>query len=235
VKYFFVARIWSIAALFFFTAPVHAEVHAHAETHAQARERTQASTHTIIVLGDSLSAAYGIPRELGWVALLQEKLAQEKLIQEKQTRQNLPNVNVINAGISGDTSDGGLARLPALLEKYKPDIAIVELGANDGLRGFQIDRIRSNLERIIALCQKSNAKVLLIGIKMPPNYGARYTSDFYAMYTSLAKKLNVRFVPFLLEGVAAHAELMQADGLHPNADAQPNILNTVWTYLQPML
>ena len=184
-----------------------------------------AAAHTILVLGDSLSAAYGIPRERGWVALLQEKLAQQKL----------PNGNVINAGISGDTSDGGLARLPALLQKHRPDIAIIELGANDGLRGFQIQRIRDNLAQIIQLCRKADAKVLLVGVKIPPNYGLRYTSDFYETYTLAAKQFNVPLVPFLLDGVATHPDLMQDDGLHPNAEAQQKLLDNVWKYLQPLL
>lgn len=202
MKYFSIVQIWMIAVLCCFGASVHAQ------------------TQTILVLGDSLSAAYGIPRESGWVALLQQKLT---------------NGNVINASISGDTSDGGLTRLPALLNKHKPTIAIVELGANDGLRGFQIQRTRDNLAQIIALCQKAQAKVLLIGIKIPPNYGPRYTTDFYETYTLAAKEFRVPLVPFLLDGIATNPELMQQDGLHPRAEAQPKILNTVWPYLQPLL
>ena len=188
--------------------------------HAQTEILERMPPHTILVLGDSLSAAYGIPRKRGWVALLQQRL---------------PNSNVVNAGISGDTTDGGLARLPALLQKYKPDIAIIELGANDGLRGFQIQRTRDNFAQLITLCQRANAKVLLVGMKIPPNYGLRYTSDFYETYTLAAKQFNVPLVPFLLDGVATNPELIQADGLHPRAEAQPKILNTVWKYLQPML
>ena len=203
---FFVVRDWIITALLLFTVSLHAE------THPQ--------THTILVLGDSLTAAYGIPRERGWVALLQKQL---------------PNSQVINAGISGDTTDGGLARLPALLQKYKPDITIIELGANDGLRGFQIQRMRDNLAQLITLCQKVNAKVLLVGMKIPPNYGLRYTSDFYETYTLAAKQFNVPLVPFLLDGVATHPELIQEDGLHPNVAAQQKLLANVWEYLQPML
>jgi len=186
---------------------------------------TGAQANTILVLGDSLSAAYGIPREHSWVALLQEKLR----------RQKLPNSNVINAAISGDTTDGGLARLPVLLQKHKPDIAIIELGANDGLRGYQIQRTRDNLAQIIQLCQKANAKVLLVGMKIPPNYGLRYTSDFYETYTLAAKRFNVPLVPFFLDGIATHPELMQDDGLHPRAEAQPRLFENIWKYLQPML
>lgn len=212
MKHFFGARGWMIVALLLFASLIMFGAPLHAQTHTP--------EHTIVVLGDSLSAAYGIPRERGWVSLLQQKLA---------------NSNVINAGISGDTTDGGLARLPALLQKYKPDIAIIELGANDGLRGFQIQRTRDNIAQLISLCQKANAKVLLVGIKIPPNYGLRYTSDFYETYTLAAKQFNVPLVPFLLEGVATNPALMQQDGLHPRAEAQPKILSTVWKYLQPML
>jgi acyl-CoA thioesterase-1 len=179
-----------------------------------------AETSNLLVLGDSLSAAYGIPRDRGWVALLQQKL---------------PNFHVVNAGISGDTTDGGVARLPALLQKHQPAIVIVELGGNDGLRGFQIPRIRDNLEQMIRLCQKANAKVLLLGMKIPPNYGLRYTSEFYANYTDTAKKYAVPLVPFFLEGVAAHPDLIQDDGIHPREEAQQKLLNNVWPYLQPLL
>jgi acyl-CoA thioesterase-1 len=179
-----------------------------------------AENRTLLVLGDSLSAAYGIPRERGWVTLLQQKL---------------PNFHVVNAGISGDTTDGGVARLPALLQKHQPDIVIIELGGNDGLRGFQIQRIRDNLAQLVELCQKTNAKVLLAGMKIPPNYGLRYTSEFYANYADIAKKYSVPLVPFLLEGVAAHPELIQDDGIHPRTEAQQKILDNVWPYLQPLL
>jgi acyl-CoA thioesterase-1 len=184
-----------------------------------------AAAPTILVLGDSLSAAYGIPRESGWVALLQQQL----------TNGNVAHTDVVNASISGDTTDGGLARLPALLQKHKPDIVILELGANDGLRGFQIRRLRDNLEKLIQLSQTSNAKVLLIGIKIPPNYGLRYTSDFYESYTLLATQYRIPLVPFLLAGVATDPEMMQDDRLHPRAEAQKKILNNVWPYLQGML
>lgn len=189
-----------------------------------------AAGQTILLLGDSLSAAYGIPRESGWVALLEQKMAQQQL-----TNGNVVRSNVVNASISGETTDGGLARLPALLQKHKPDIVVIELGANDGLRGFQIDRLRANLEKLIQLSQASGAKVLLVGIKIPPNYGLRYTSDFYESYALLAHEYRLPLVPFLLEGVATDPELMQDDRLHPRAEAQPKILNTVWPHLQKML
>jgi len=191
---------------------------------------TQSSSPVILVLGDSLSAAYGIPREKGWVSLLQERL-----LKQQQPQQKLTNGNVVNASISGETTEGGLSRLPALLQKHKPTLAIIELGANDGLRGFQIQRTRDNLAQIISLCQKANAKVLLVGIKIPPNYGLKYTSDFYDTYTLSAKQFDVPLVPFLLDGVATDPGLMQNDGLHPRAEAQAKILNTVWKYLESML
>jgi acyl-CoA thioesterase-1 len=183
-------------------------------THAFAEPRN------LLVLGDSLSAAYGIPRERGWVALLQQRL---------------PNLHVVNAGISGDTTDGGVARLPLLLQKHQPSIVIIELGGNDGLRGFQIQRIRDNMAQLIQLCQSAGAKVLLVGMKIPPNYGLRYTSDFYASYTETAKKFAVPLVPFILEGVATHPELMQDDLIHPRAEAQQKLLDNIWPYLQPLL
>lgn len=187
---------------------------------------TSAWSQTILVLGDSLSAAYGIPLESGWVALLRQKLTNE---------QKLTNSNVINASISGDTTGGGLVRLPALLQKHHPNIVLIELGANDGLRGFQIRRLRDNLEQLIQLSQNNKAKVLLLGIKIPPNYGLRYTSEFYQSYTLLAHQYDIPLVPFFLDGVATHPELMQADGLHPRAEAQQRLLANVWPYLQPLL
>lgn len=187
---------------------------------------TSAWPQTILVLGDSLSAAYGIPSESGWVTLLQQKLTKE---------QKLTNSNVINASISGDTTGGGLVRLPTLLQKYHPNIVLIELGANDGLRGFQIRRLRDNLEQLIQLSQNNKAKVLLLGIKIPPNYGLRYTSDFYQSYTQLAHQYDIPLVPFLLDGVATHPELMQDDGLHPRAEAQQRLLDNVWPHLQKLL
>lgn len=186
-----------------------------AGAHAQAAE-----AQTILVLGDSLSAAYGIPRERGWVALLQRRL---------------PTAQVINAGISGDTTEGGLARLPALLEKYHPGIVVIELGGNDGLRGFQIPRIRDNLTQLVQLAQRADAKVLLVGMKIPPNYGLRYTSDFYESYTLTAKRFAVPLVPFLLEGIATDPELMQEDRIHPRVEGQQKMLDNIWPALQPLL
>lgn len=156
---------------------------------------------TILVFGDSLSAAYGIPREQGWVSLLEQKLADEK-----------PGWHVFNTSISGETTSGGLSRiLPALLE-HRPDIVILELGANDGLRGLGVDVARRNLSAIIEACRKSRARVLLVGMRIPPNYGIKYSSDFRMMYVELANQYKLPLVPFLLEGVAGNPKLMQADG-----------------------
>ena len=183
-----------------------------------------AATSDILIVGDSISAGYGLPRERGWVTLLQNRLQQQGV-----------NRTVINASISGETTEGGRNRLPALLEKYHPATVVVELGGNDGLRGFQIDRLRNNLNEMVKNAQAMGAKVLLLGMKIPPNYGLRYTSDFYASFTSTAQKFGVPLVPFFLEGVAAHPELIQEDGIHPTAEAQPRLLENVWPYLKPLL
>lgn len=178
----------------------------------------------ILILGDSISAGYGLPREQGWVTLLQKRLQQQAV-----------NRTVINASISGETTEGGRNRLPALLEKYRPAIVVVELGGNDGLRGFQIERLRSNLNEMVQNSQAKGAKVLLLGMKIPPNYGPRYTSDFYASFTTAAQKFGVPLVPFFLEGIATHPELIQEDGIHPTVGAQARLLENVWPYLKPLL
>jgi len=179
-----------------------------------------ALAHTVLILGDSISAAYGIPQDSGWVALLQRKLQGS---------------TVINASISGETTEGALARLPALLEKQKPDVVVVELGGNDGLRGFQIQRLRDNLAHLVQLSQQAGARVLLVGMKIPPNYGPRYTADFYESYALVARQFGVPLVPFLLDGVATNPELMQEDRLHPRAQGQQKLLDNVWPYSQPLL
>lgn len=184
------------------------------------------SSRGVLVLGDSLSAAYGIPVESGWVALL------EKKVLERGTLREAP---VVNAAISGETTAGGLARLPLLLARHRPGIVIVELGANDGLRGLPLEQIRANLHRIVTLSRASSAKVLLIGIEIPVNYGPQYRDGFRVMYRDLAGEFNVPLVPFLLEGVALDPQLMQDDGLHPKAIAQPKVLETVWASLKPLL
>lgn len=177
---------------------------------------------TILVFGDSLSAAYGIPREQGWVALLQHQLDQLALKHE-----------VINASISGETTSGGLTRLKQLLHQHQPDMVLIQLGANDGLRGLPVADMHRNLSAMIELSQQFGAKVAIIGIMIPPNYGPRYTQEFRETYQVLAKKYKLPLVPFLLEGITEKPELMQDDGLHPTAAAQIIVLDNVWKVLAP--
>jgi len=167
----------------------------------------------ILILGDSLSAAYGIPYEQGWVALAQKEIDDKAII--------------TNASISGETTVGGLQSLPEHLERVQPDIVVIELGANDGLRGFPLPGIKNNLQALVDLSKQANAKVVLLGIHIPPNYGKRYTEGFYQNFLNIAEQNELEFVPFMLDGVALKSELMQSDRLHPNADGQPIILNNV--------
>ncbi len=179
---------------------------------------------TILVFGDSLSAAYGIPRESGWVSLLSEKLADEA-----------PHWHVVNASVSGETTSSGLRRiLPTLLE-HQPAIVILELGANDGLRGIGVSETTRNLKSMIEACRRSRAKVVLVGMRIPPNYGPKYTKDFSAMFPDLAKRYKTGLVPFLLDGVAGNPALIQPDGLHPIAKAQPRLLQNVWPELKVLI
>lgn len=182
-----------------------------------------AANPKILIYGDSLSAAYGIPQQQGWAALLKKKLAQEKFTYE-----------VINASISGETTDSGLTRLASTIKQVKPRIIILELGANDGLRGLPINNMRDNLSAMIQLCKKSGIKVLLLGMKIPPNYGVKYTEAFSQTYTQLGKQHKVALVPFMLENVAARPDLIQTDGLHPNALGQPIILENIWPQLRKL-
>ena len=182
---------------------------------------TTPETPTLLVWGDSLSAAYGIAADEGWVNLLQEKLGD--------------NYKVVNGSISGETSAGGLTRLPEALKTHQPAYVLLELGANDGLRGIDLPTMRSNLEQMVKLAQAAKAKVVLIGIKLPPNYGTTFTDKFDAVYTDLAKEYELPLVPFLLAGVAEDWDLMQADGLHPTAEAEPKVLDNVWAVLEGVL
>ena len=178
----------------------------------------------ILVLGDSISAGYGIDSKEGWVALLQKKL-----INIKST------YSISNASISGETSAGGLRRMDPLLVSDDPDIILLQLGANDGLRGLSPVQMKNNLVAIIQRSQKSGAKVILLGMKIPPNYGKRYVDMFYNVYPQLAKELNIPLVPFLLEDVALNKDLMQADGLHPNVKAQAILAEKIEPYLFPLI
>ncbi len=184
----------------------------------------KADEPVILVLGDSLSAGFGIDLSQGWVNLLAQRL-----------RENGFPHRVVNASISGDTSRGGLARLPSALELHQPDIVIVELGANDGLRGFSLNEIRDNLAAMIDASRQAGARVLLAEMRIPPNYGPRYGKKFQALYRDLAEPPDVTLIPFLLEGVAGNPELMQEDGLHPQVEAQPLILDNVWPALSALL
>jgi acyl-CoA thioesterase-1 len=183
-----------------------------------------ASDHTILVFGDSLSAAHGLRPEQGWVALLVARLKAQGY-----------EYRVINASVSGETTTGGLARLPRELRLTRPGILILELGANDALQGLPLDLARERLADMIRLAESAGVRVLLAGLLIPPNYGPRYTQQFAALYPSLARQFHTALVPFLLKGVALDPRLMQPDGLHPNARGEPLVLDNVWPYLQPML
>jgi acyl-CoA thioesterase I len=198
---------------------------AHA-ANAPAPSATQpaAAKPVIAVLGDSLSAEYGLPRDTGWVALMRQRIATERI-----------DYSVANASISGDTTSGGLARLPLVLQRMKPAIVVIELGANDALRGVPLATTESNLRAIIAAVRKANAKPVLVGMFVPPNYGPDYTQKFHGLYGQLSKELNVPLVPFLLAGLADKPELFQSDQLHPTQQAQPLLLDNVWPTLKPLL
>ena len=179
---------------------------------------------TVLVLGDSLSAEYGLNRGSGWVALLEKKLKAERIT-----------ARIVNASISGETTSGGRSRLPALIKQHKPDVVVIELGANDGLRGLPVVQAEDNLRAMVDLSKKNKAEVLLIGMRMPPNYGRTYTEQFFNMYTKLSDKYKAPLVPFMLEGVAEQPKLFQADRLHPNADAHPIILANIWPKFKPLV
>jgi len=178
----------------------------------------------ILVMGDSISAGYGIQREQGWVHLLQARL-----------NAHGSNWRVVNASISGETSGGGLARLPQALTVHSPTLMILELGGNDGLRGYPLARIRENLQAIAELALTAGVEVLVVGMQIPPNYGPRYTRGFQSMFTEVAQATGATMVPFLLEDVALEPGFMQSDGIHPTAEAQPLLLDTLWPYLEPLL
>lgn len=182
------------------------------------------ASKTVLVLGDSLSAEYGLVRGSGWVSLLEQRLKAEKI-----------NATVVNASVSGETTSGGATRLPALLKRHRPHILILELGANDGLRGLPFSATEANLQTMIKAAKNAGAQVLLIGMRLPPNYGADYTEKFFAMFGKLAQANKVPLVPFFLEGIATTPELFQADRIHPNAAAQAAMLDNVWPKLKPML
>jgi acyl-CoA thioesterase I len=179
---------------------------------------------TLMVFGDSLSAAFGLAAGQGWVALLGERIAREKLAWQ-----------VVNASVSGETTAGGVRRLPEDLKRHHPSVVVIALGANDGLRGQPVAAARANLEEMIRLARAARAEPVLVGLMIPPNYGIDYAREFRELYPQLAKKSRVRLVPFLLDGIADRPELFQDDQLHPTARAQPRIVDNVWPVLEPLL
>lgn len=179
---------------------------------------------TLLVVGDSISAAFGLDSRQGWVALLEKRLADEGFEHK-----------VINASISGDTSAGGAARLPALLAEHKPELVIIELGGNDGLRGQAPAQLQQNLASMVEKSQQAGAKVLILGMRLPPNYGARYTTAFAQVFSDVAEQKQVPLVPFFLEGVGGVPGMMQSDGIHPTEGAQPLLLENAWPALKPLL
>jgi len=182
------------------------------------------ATQTIVIFGDSLSAAYGIQQNEGWVKQLENKLNQQKL-----------DYKVVNASISGETTSGGLGRFKTMLTTHKPNIVIIELGANDGLRGLSVREMQSNLDGMITQAKATKAKVLLLGMRIPPNYGIQYTQQFSETYANLAQKHGLVLVPFFLEGVAGNPSLILDDGLHPKAIAQDKLLENVWSQLRKLI
>jgi acyl-CoA thioesterase I len=183
-----------------------------------------AATKTLLIVGDSLSAAYGIDISAGWVAQLQRRLIKNRM-----------DYTIVNASISGDTTANGLARLPKLLDEHHPQIVIIELGGNDGLRGLSLPEMQHNIKTMVEKAKARGAKVLLLGIRLPPNYGKTYTERFHQIYEDIARESKVPLAPFILEGIATDRTLMQADGLHPDAEAQRKVLENVWAELKSML
>lgn len=184
--------------------------------------------HTVLVLGDSLSAAHNLAESQGWVALMQKRLAHLDAGAGSQTW------SIVNASVSGETTSGGLSRLPELLDVVQPGWVLLELGANDGLRGLPLALIRENLQKLIDQSERSGARVVLLGIMLPPNYGPAYTTPFATMYQRLAEKNGLPLVPFLLKDVATNPTLMQDDGLHPTAQGEPTVLDNVWSVVKPL-
>ncbi len=191
---------------------------------AQAAAQAAPASHRVVVLGDSLSAGYGLAQGTGWVALLDKRLKERK-----------PDYSVANASISGDTTAGGRSRLPSVLAREKPAVVILELGANDALRGLSLASSEANLKAMIEASQAAGARVLLVGMRIPPNYGPDYSERFFAMFSKLAQQYKLPLVPFLLDGVVQRTDWFQEDRIHPVAQAQPTMLDNVWPKLEPLL
>ena len=183
-----------------------------------------AAEKSILVFGDSLSAAYGLPRERGWVALLEERLKRER-----------PDYSVVNASVSGETSAGGRTRIAEALARHRPAVVVLELGGNDGLRGLPVGEMKANLGAIIERSRAAGARVLLVGVQMPPNYGPEYTQAFENAFAELAQRYRAALVPNMLEGFGEKRDMFQPDGIHPTAEAQPVIVERVWPRLRPLL
>lgn len=183
-----------------------------------------AQSPVVLVLGDSLSAEYGLPRDTGWVKLLADRLARDGA-----------KYSVVNASISGETTSGGRTRLPALLKQHRPAVVVIELGANDGLRGLPVNAMRDNLAAMIDASRAAGARVLLVGVRVPPNYGRDYAERFASTFEELARRRKVALAPFLLDGFAERLEYFQADRIHPNEKAQSLMLDNVWPHLKPLL
>lgn len=192
---------------------------------ATAARAVAAEKRVVLVVGDSLSAEYGLVRDAGWVKLLEQRL----------TRQGPSQYIVVNASISGDTTSGGRTRLPALLKSHRPAVVILELGANDGLRGLPLDLTRANLRAMVEASQAAGARVLLVGMRVPPNYGRDYGERFFATFGEIARETRAALAPFLLDGFADDMSLFQADRIHPNEKAQARMLENVWPQLRPLL
>jgi len=182
------------------------------------------ATHTLLVVGDSLSAEYGLTRGSGWVDLLAKRMSEQ-----------YPNYQVANASISGDTTSGGVTRLPALLTRYRPEVVVIELGSNDALRGLSLQMTEQNLRQMTQNARQAGAQVLLVGMQIPPNYGREYAQRFADLFPTVAKSENAHLAPFLMDGIATDRAMFQADGIHPNEQAQPALLNNVWAALRPIL
>ena len=185
---------------------------------------SRAEKPTILVLGDSISAAYGMAEQDGWVELLRHRLTDEN-----------SSFDVINASITGDTTSGGLARLQPVFEKHHPRILVIELGGNDGLRGLSLKKMRKNLSEMVKLCHENQCQAVLLGMRIPSNYGEVYAERFYGSFARVAEEQAIPFSPFFLDGVATDADLMQNDGIHPNEAAQPRLLETAWPLIEPLL
>ncbi|SAL44710.1 arylesterase [Caballeronia humi] len=214
---------WDARVAAFVTAAAFSSMAVASSAHAAEAAPAKAKP-TIVVLGDSLSAEYGLPRDTGWVKLLRDRLEKERL-----------DYSVANSSISGDTTSGGRARLPAVLNRLKPAVVVVELGGNDALRGVPLATTEANLRTIVEASQAANAKVLLVGMYVPPNYGPDYSQKFHGVYEQLSKEKKVPLVPFLLAGIADQPTMFQADQIHPTAQAQPLLLENVWPSLKPLL